>query len=264
MAFDDPCWHLGVPAPPEAWNRIVFSRVGSTNTVGKQIARDSLQEELTLLPTMIAAMEQFAGRGRQGREWISPAGGIYVTLVLPVSDPDSQAALPLTVATALCSELDGIVEPGCGLEWPNDLVVESRKLGGILIEGVGRGSSFIAIIGFGINYYPSGSAVLARSTSIVESATDPPSLRDLMHRLIDSVAQAVVQEIDRERAVEKYVAWSVHEIGEVMSCRTLTETHRGEFLGFDRRGFLRLRTAEGEIEIAAGDLVESVEEPSNV
>lgn len=90
----------------------------------------------------VAARQQTAGRGRLGREFISPAGGLYFSVILPVQ----RAYVDLvTVAAALAVCL---CVPGSGIKWPNDILLDNKKLCGILCEGLDDGR---VIIGIGIN-----------------------------------------------------------------------------------------------------------------
>ena len=104
--------------------------------------------------------EQTAGRGRQGRHWSSRRGGMYVSVLLYPSRPiDSWFGLSFATALAICDVVkthltDQIVQhdsslpvPGIGLKWPNDVLVNNRKVAGILLEA--HGDSLI--IGSGVN-----------------------------------------------------------------------------------------------------------------
>lgn len=97
---------------------------------------------------------QCAGRGRRGRAWLSPPGaGICLSVGgrLP-SAPSDYAALPTAVGVACAQALETLGVPGIGLKWPNDLLLDDAKLGGILIElrGESQGPATIAV-GLGLN-----------------------------------------------------------------------------------------------------------------
>jgi BirA family biotin operon repressor/biotin-[acetyl-CoA-carboxylase] ligase len=95
------------------------------------------------------ALEQQAGRGRQGREWVSPAGNFYgSTLVeLRPGDPQPQT-LSLAAGLALIEAIDfAVPEQALMLKWPNDVLLLGRKLAGILLERAGDR----IVIGFGVN-----------------------------------------------------------------------------------------------------------------
>jgi BirA family biotin operon repressor/biotin-[acetyl-CoA-carboxylase] ligase len=102
--------------------------------------------------SVVVADEQTAGRGRHGRSWASPRGGLYLSVLLRPSLAAGRAALlPLAVAVACC---DALEELGlhAQIKWPNDLVVGDRKLGGILVEASSDGGRLdSAIVGIGVN-----------------------------------------------------------------------------------------------------------------
>jgi BirA family transcriptional regulator, biotin operon repressor / biotin---[acetyl-CoA-carboxylase] ligase len=105
---------------------------------------------------VVTADAQAAGRGRRGRSWLSPPGAsLYVSLVLrpgPVRPPAQLGALGLAVGVGLCEGLPALREP-VRLKWPNDLMVDGRKLGGILCEARWVGDTPEVVVGFGINVH---------------------------------------------------------------------------------------------------------------
>lgn len=245
------------------WNRIVFSHVASTNTVGKRLAASYLNQGSGVVPTILITAEQTHGRGRLGRDWTSPAGGIYASLVVPRESGIPLSILPLAVPSALCRELDKVVDVPVRLKWPNDLMVNGRKLGGVLIETVGRDSAIAVVVGFGVNYARQQGAVEG-AISVLEVAEQRPSLADLASQLIEAAAAEVTEGRRMDLVVEEYSTWSVHEAGQRMTCRTAAATVSGTFIGFDENGFLRLQTDRGEETISAGDVIETGEPDPHV
>ena len=239
-------------------NLLVLRRADSTNGLTRRVVSEYTGAGLEPPRLWVFAWEQNAGRGRLGRTWVSPAGlGVYATLSLGSIALAKLDFLPLVVAASLCATVNLWLDGRCRLKWPNDLVVEGRKLGGILIESVSRGTaSAAAIAGFGINH---GQGIdelpVANATSLASLGAGPATLAEtaaaLALRLDADLARPA------EFAVERYAALSAHRGGDLLRCQSAGETFEGRFSGFDSRGFLRLDTAGGARLLAAGEVIES-------
>jgi BirA family biotin operon repressor/biotin-[acetyl-CoA-carboxylase] ligase len=121
---------LGIP-------RLHLRRLGSTNDRARELAAAGAPHG-----TLVTAAEQTAGRGRQGRSWTAPPGrALLMSLVLR----RWPALLPLAAGVAL-AEVTG---PAARVKWPNDVLVEGRKVGGILAEG--RPQEGWMVLGIGLN-----------------------------------------------------------------------------------------------------------------
>lgn len=105
--------------------------------------------------TVIHADYQTGGRGRADRQFISPAGGLYFSLILkPDLDVRDLPLITLAAGVGLCNGIKNVIDVNVQLKWPNDLYLDDRKLGGILTESGpfrrGSGPDFL-VIGVGIN-----------------------------------------------------------------------------------------------------------------
>lgn len=240
--------------------RIAYSRIDSTNRVGRRLAVSRLENGVGPSTVLLTALEQTSGRGRLGRRWLSPPGGIYASLVVGQASVEQLALFPMRTAVALCGEIDRVVDSCCRLKWPNDLVVDGRKIGGILIESVGRDSQRVAIIGFGVNYGPAPRQLATQSTSVIEESTSAPSLPRLATLLVAALERELARTDTAPQVAERFARWSVHRPGEPLRCRVAGDIWNGTFGGFDKRGFLRLVTSDGVRSISAGEVIEVVGE----
>jgi BirA family biotin operon repressor/biotin-[acetyl-CoA-carboxylase] ligase len=102
---------------------------GSTNSDALDLARDGEREGV-----VVVADFQTAGRGRRARTWVAPPGGSLLVSVLLRPPAPVAAAATMTVAVALAEAVEEVAGVAAGLKWPNDLVVDDRKLAGILAE----------------------------------------------------------------------------------------------------------------------------------
>lgn len=129
---------------------IVKETTVSTNTDGRNLTNDDI-----FRPTLIVADSQSGGRGRQGKSFLSPAGGLYMTVVLPADLPIEKATLATScAAVAVCRGIEKTCGASCGIKWINDIYLNGRKLSGILTESVNDYSTMTSkylIIGVGIN-----------------------------------------------------------------------------------------------------------------
>ncbi|MDM4766894.1 biotin--[acetyl-CoA-carboxylase] ligase [Pelomonas sp. SE-A7] len=145
----------------------VLARCGSTNTELLERLRHSQEEQGNrgqarrshdLQPCLLVAEHQTQGRGRMGRNWVaSPGASLTFSVAIPMA-LEASAGLSLAVGTVLADALESPREGALhlGLKWPNDLWLDGRKLGGILIETVPAGASRMVIVGVGLNVLAEG------------------------------------------------------------------------------------------------------------
>ena len=121
-----------------------FEAVESTNDTAKELLGGDADEG-----TVVVAERQVAGRGRHGKAWFSPPGGLYCSVVLKPEDKHVRmlglvSGMPVVKALRHWSVL-------ATLRWPNDVVFRGRKIGGVLCEGVYRQDAFWVVAGIGVN-----------------------------------------------------------------------------------------------------------------
>ncbi len=155
-----------------------FEQVTSTNDVARTLAEQGAPEG-----TVVVARTQTEGRGRLGRRWVSPPGGVWLSVVLrPIAAPYELPRLGLAVGVA-CSRA---VERSCGvpvrLRWPNDLVVEGKKVGGVLVESGPEGRW--VMVGVGINVAVEPGQLPEGAASLVEFAKGPVDRAALLQALL--------------------------------------------------------------------------------
>ncbi len=267
-AFDQFTGELLAWKPRLPGNLVLIDTVDSTNRFVKALAERFFEEESTPPAALVVAFEQTAGRGRQGRSWVSTAGrGLYCTWLQPLpiagaggSLEDQLGALPLLAGIGVCRALAGFVDGRTALKWPNDVLVDGRKIAGILIETVvGNGGETVALIGFGVNYDfgEAGDLPTPVATSIALEAGNRPSRAAVAARLATSLEAELGRAGDVEYTLDAYRRCTVHREGDEVSCRIGGETVAGRFAGFDDGGRFRLRTSAGLRTIASGEVIEA-------
>lgn len=123
----------------------------STNDDAKQAAADK-----SIKRAVFIASEQTAGRGRKGRVWTSPAGGLYMTfLARPDIEADSVPGFTLMVAVKTCEAVESVAPVAARIKWPNDVLSGGKKLAGILTESmIGMDGVDYIVCGVGVNVLP--------------------------------------------------------------------------------------------------------------
>lgn len=145
---------------------IFLSESISTNNDLKEMLRSSEEP----LFAVICAESQRGGRGRLGRSFYSPEGGLYFSVSLPLEGNESNIPfITLLAGLSVINALEALTGIKAELKWPNDVYFNSKKLGGILCELV-SGSNITAVVGIGINLTLTGDNI-------------PPELRDIMTSL---------------------------------------------------------------------------------
>lgn len=140
---------LKASARKELQDLVVLDCVSSTNTWMLEQERPSAGQYRAVL-----AQQQTAGRGRHGRNWISPRGaGLYLSLAYTFNrTPDNLACLTLAAGVATVQALESGGATQLGLKWPNDIYAHNAKLGGILVDAqTGAGGHVSIVCGIGIN-----------------------------------------------------------------------------------------------------------------
>jgi BirA family transcriptional regulator, biotin operon repressor / biotin---[acetyl-CoA-carboxylase] ligase len=215
----------------------------------------------------IVAAEQRAGRGRHGRQWVSPPGNLYASLLL--IDPCEAAhasQLGFVAGLALHEAVEsvtGVGMPRLSLKWPNDLLLDGAKISGLLLEGhrIAPGGTLAVVIGFGLNvaFAPTGTPYPAASLrdiakgSTIESIF--PALAAAICRRFESWREAA-----RMGASEAFGAirtpWLERAagLGAGVTVRLPSGERTGVFEGLDTLGRLQLRTPTGVELVDAGDL----------
>ena len=158
-------------------------QVTSTNDLVKARGKEGEPEGL-----VVVARSQTAGRGRLGKSWSSPEGGLYFSaLVRPNMGMKELLRMTVFACVPLAEALEEVSGAHVQVKWPNDLEVEGRKVGGILVEGVSKLNRLdFAIIGVGINV--KGDPGVEGSISLEEAAGKDLELEPLF--------QAILQHLD--------------------------------------------------------------------
>ncbi|MFV8835419.1 bifunctional biotin--[acetyl-CoA-carboxylase] ligase/biotin operon repressor BirA [Aquisalimonas sp.] len=149
------------------------------------------------LPQALFAEAQSAGRGRRGRDWHSPFGrNLYMSIAWPFSDvPGGLGGLSLAVGLAVADVLASYDARGLGLKWPNDLLIDGDKLGGILVELQGEPAGpCTAVVGLGLNLFPDDTDTIDQPwTALAEHVARWPGRNVIAGQVLGGAVEALAR-----------------------------------------------------------------------
>lgn len=256
LAHVEAVWQAVVPQLP-GFTVEVLPSIDSTNSELMRRARAGRLE-----PVLLVAQEQTAGRGRLGKGWHSQAGrSLTFSLALPLA-PADWSGLSLAVGVSLAQSL----HPEIMLKWPNDLWLQQRKLGGILVESAGIGDnssrSRSVVIGVGLNIArPEASAVLTDAAQSGVTPVAPAGLAEVLvgvtpGEVLERVAAALVRDVLAFEA--SGFAPFAHPFAhrDALRDRPVRLSDGGEGLaqGVSAQGALRVATALGLREVTSAEV----------
>ncbi len=210
---------------------------------------------------------QSAGRGRLGRSWVSPVGGIWLSILLrPPSHQSFLDSLPLLGALAIAEAVNSQLGIKARVRWPNDVVVDNRKIAGVLAEAMSKGNELVyAILGLGIN--------ANFSVDEIGAFTNVATLQSLRGAPIDRVALISSVLFEVEKLYELLCAGIVENIvallrerecsrGKSVRVKVQGRELRGTVDDYETLGRVRILTLQGSQSIDTNMLL-SVEYQSN-
>jgi BirA family biotin operon repressor/biotin-[acetyl-CoA-carboxylase] ligase len=232
---------------PEFYTLVTRDRVTSTNDDAKDLAAGGAAEG-----TLVVAETQTAGRGRRGKPWSSPPGNLYMSVVMrPDCPPATAVQLGFVAGVALWDAIADVDHPGIPLKlkWPNDVLLDGRKVAGILLESATAADGRLdwVVIGIGVNteHYPKDAVWPAAD---LDGTRDRPA----PHALLPLVATYLL---------DYYLLWDSEGFGPIRNL-WLEESYfapgdrvtvgsgetaiEGVFEAIDENGALVLRLASGE------------------
>lgn len=248
--FDQSAYFSAAGQSPGPWLEPVLLEVtDSTNDVAARLAALGCPEG-----QLVVAREQLRGRGRLGRTWSSGPGGLWFSMVLrPVQSAGGLVCLPLVTAVGVAEAIQQLTGLDPGLKWPNDLLVGGRKLAGILHE-LGR-DWVVAGVGLNANQPGMPGELKARATSIYLETGAAVALEVLLGTIAPRVMERYhqAQRGDLEPVLDAWRSRSV-TLGRPVVVTTPVGTITGAAEDIDDYGRLLVRTGQGLVAVAAGDI----------
>ncbi len=234
-----------------------FESLPSTNDEAARLATDGAQEG-----TCVVAGEQTSGRGRLQRRWVSPKNaGLYFSIILrPKFDQSAWPLLTLMAAVAVREALFEASGIKTDIKWPNDILVNEKKICGILAETVETAAGRAVIVGIGINLnqdsFPAQLDDVA--TSVERESVHPADAEIVLQHLVTALEknyQLLNQPDGPEKILRAWSFYSSYATDKRVCVMEAGNRLEGTTRGLERDGALRVETDEGEIRIVrAGDV----------
>ncbi len=237
---------------PEVEHKIHhFGKIGSTMIVARELAKRGVEEG-----TMVLAESQFHGRGRLTREWLSPEGGIYFTIILkPKISPAYAPRINLMASVAVARAIREVCGLKAELKWPNDVLIKGKKVCGILAEMEAEVDVINFInLGIGINVNASIPQYEKEATSLKDELGEEVPRKELLKAVLKEIneQQALLTE---DKLLREWKNLSV-TLNKQVRIMTLCGEVMGRAIDIDSNGALVLRSEDGSLRsIIAGDCI---------
>ncbi|MDD3275137.1 MAG: biotin--[acetyl-CoA-carboxylase] ligase [Candidatus Omnitrophica bacterium] len=210
--------------------------------------------------TLVLAESQGKGRGRLGRHWLSPKHkGIYLSLLLrPRISPSNSPLLTLMSAVSICEAVKEAIGLSVQIKWPNDVLVNNKKLAGILTEMSAEMDKVnFVVIGIGLNVNNDRKSLLPQATSLREARGEELSRLDLLQGLLRRLEEnyLLLEEGGARQIIDKWRGFTL-TLGTRVRVAFQDKYVEGQAADIDSDGSLVIRKDSGLMQkISSGDVI---------
>ncbi|SKA07436.1 biotin--[acetyl-CoA-carboxylase] ligase [Selenihalanaerobacter shriftii] len=241
---------------------IYYEQVESTNNLAEVKARKGAIEG-----TIIIAKEQVGGKGRLGREYFCPSEGVWFSVILrPDLKPTFASQLNFVAAVALARTIEQLTNLQPGIKWPNDILINQRKVSGILTEmnaEIDRVNYVILGLGINLNIekaeFPE--ELIRKATSVKEEFGKEVSKLDFFLSLLHELEKEYVK-LQEDGFGSVLQGWRDYNItlGKEVKVNNVREVLKGQAIDVDDEGALLIKLEDGTVErVIAGDVTLNTE-----
>lgn len=230
--------------------------IDSTNNKGRMMASEGCAEGL-----VITAEEQTAGRGRLGRQWTTPKfTSIAFSLVLkPRIKPAQAPGITIVMGTAVCSALKKLTSLDVGIKWPNDIIINNKKVCGILTEmnaEIDAVNFIVAGVGINVNINKFPDELSEIATSLMLETGREVSRKEVLAAVLTEF-EMLYNEFKQnglKDIIEQFKNYSV-TLGRQVKVISINETFEGEAVDITSDGILIVKTSDGTMKkVVSGDV----------
>jgi BirA family transcriptional regulator, biotin operon repressor / biotin---[acetyl-CoA-carboxylase] ligase len=259
------------PVPWELAKLLNTSFVGRGEMVYRQSIESTQNIAISLaekgeVNTVVIAEQQSGGRGRMKRKWLSPRGGVWLSVVLKPAVPTvTSTMLPFVAAIAVCDAIKEATNLAATLKWPNDVMVADKKVAGILLDLSAEAETVnYAVIGIGIN-------ANVDASKLKIDREGKPAVTSLMDELGHEVNRLQLTKLLLEKIELFYMAlekngpaaivaeWCKRSdmMGKKVNVIQQDKRYDGIAADVNDDGSLRVRTTKGDMNVTSGDVLVS-------
>ena len=245
------CPDLLLPCEFPGWEARVHHRLSADSTMhlARTLARGGADEG-----TLVIAERQTAGRGRLDRSWLSPRGGIYMTLVTrPAVAPAQAPRINLLVAVVIADAIERLYGLAARVKWPNDVLIGDRKMCGILAEMDAECDAVRFVnVGIGLNANSVIAAEQRSAVSLLELLGAPVNRVQLVTQIVQGILDALPR-LTGEALLDEWRNRTI-TIGRQVSIVAPGTSVSGVAIDINSSGALLVRDSSGQThEVVAGD-----------
>ena len=237
------------------WEKILKNESSSSMDEVRHLALNSAQEG-----TVVRVSRQLSGRGRRGREWTSPDGGLYFSVLLIPDWPlEDISKMTLMIAVAVCEGLQEFSDIQAQIKWPNDLLINGKKIAGILMESEIKGKSLEHMIaGVGININTEKNMLPSEAVSLREIVDKEYDLQGLLDMILARI-EYWYEDIAKDGFDQMLNRW--RELAGILGQEVQAESAQGLIKGIamdiSKNGGLLIKKDNGEmVEVISGEIVQ--------
>jgi BirA family biotin operon repressor/biotin-[acetyl-CoA-carboxylase] ligase len=230
-----------------------FKTIDSTNFFAKKLVNQGVKEGAVVVSDV-----QLSGRGRKDRTWSSPEGGLWFSILLyPNIPPQSGMLITMASSIAVAQGIKEITGLNPEIKWPNDLLVNGKKVCGILTELDAKKDTInYSVVGIGLNVSnPLEEELQDAATTLKQELSDQVSKMDLLKSILENFDENYNKLISGDYNFIKD-SWLLHSniIGKTIQVQDDDTVTIGKVTDIDDNGYLILDTENGTARIVSGDV----------
>lgn len=228
-----------------------FKTLSSTNDKAKELAKKNKNN------LVIISEKQERGRGRFGRKWNSGLGGLYMTVVLKEKDLDKAKYLTFIAAVSVAKSIKNLSNLNAEVKWPNDVLVNDKKICGILTETV-SGKEKYALVGIGVNINQKkfSKNIINKATSLKIETNKSYNINKTIKTIINNfnLLYKYYKNKNYNKIIDIWRKYS-HTLGKNIKAKTLSGVYIGKAVDVDNTCSLILKLNNGNMKkIVEGDI----------